>query len=390
MNWHQQLSLSLEQAESDHLRRSRNLLDGPQGPKVQIDGAELSNFCSNDYLGFASHPKIKKAVIDAAKEWGVGSGSSHLVCGHQGLTESFEQDFAAFVGAESALLFSTGYMANFAVLNSFVDRDALIFQDKFNHASLIDAGRLSRAGFNRYQHGDMNYLEQQLKAAGEKPTLVATDAVFSMDGDLAPLEQLSEFSMRYDALTYFDDAHGFGVLGNQGRGSLNSVGLAPTGNRLLLATLGKALGSFGAVVAGDKVFTDTLIQKARPYIYTTALPPTVVAASSAALGLMQEEDWRFQHLHSLIKIFRNSVATLGLHLMDSQTAIQPILVGDNQAALDCSNKLKDLGFLVTAIRPPTVPNGTARLRITLSAAHTEADVASLVEALKQLQKSDLL
>jgi 8-amino-7-oxononanoate synthase len=390
MTWHQRLAADLEQAETDHLRRFRQSSDGPQGPKIQINGQELTNFCSNDYLGFANHPKIKQAVIDATNKWGVGSGSSHLVCGHQDLTESFEQDFASFVGAESALLFSTGYMANFAVLNSFSDAGSLILQDKLNHASLIDAGRLSRAAFSRYQHGDMGFLEQQLKKAGDKPVLIATDAVFSMDGNLAPLEQLSGFSDRYGALTYFDDAHGFGVLGNQGRGSLNSAGLAPTGNRLMLATLGKALGSFGAVVAGDKVFIDTLIQLARPYIYTTALPPTVVAASAAGLGLMQEEDWRFSHLQKLIKVFRESVGSLGLNLMDSQTAIQPILVGDNQAALDCSKQLRDLGFLVTAIRPPTVPNGTARLRITLSAAHTQADIENLIGALKQLQKDGAL
>lgn len=390
MTWHQRLAADLEQAEIDHLRRRRQSSDGPQGPKIRIAGQELTNFCSNDYLGFANHPKIKQAVIDAANKWGVGSGSSHLVCGHQELTESFEQDFATFVGAQSALLFSTGYMANFAVLNSFSDSDSLIIQDKLNHASLIDAGRLSRAKLSRYQHGDMEYLEQQLKKAGDKPVLLATDAVFSMDGGLAPLEQLSEFSDRYGTLTYFDDSHGFGVLGNQGRGSLNSAGLAPTGNRLMLATLGKALGSFGAVVAGDKVFIDTLIQKARPYIYTTALPPTVVAASSAALGLMQEEDWRFSHLHQLIQVFRESVGAMGLNLMDSNTAIQPILVGDNQGVLDCSQKLRDLGFLVTAIRPPTVPNGTARLRITLSAAHTQEDLENLIGALKQLQKEGAL
>jgi|TARA_B110000483_G_scaffold70401_3_gene87962 8-amino-7-oxononanoate synthase len=390
MTWHQRLTADLEQAEIDHLRRFRQSSDGPQGPKIQIHGQELTNFCSNDYLGFANHPKIKQAVIDAANKWGVGSGSSHLVCGHQDLTESFEQDFASFVGAESALLFSTGYMANFAVLNSFSDAGSLIMQDKLNHASLIDAGRLSRAIFSRYQHGDMGFLEQQLKKAGDKPVLIATDAVFSMDGDLPPLEQLSGLSDRYGALLYFDDAHGFGVLGNQGRGSLNSAGLAPTGNRLMLATLGKALGSFGAVVAGDKVFIDTLIQLARPYIYTTALPPTVVAASAAGLGLMQEEDWRFSHLRKLIKVFRESVGSLELNLMDSQTAIQPILVGDNQAALDCSKQLRDLGFLVTAIRPPSVPNGTARLRITLSAAHTQADIENLIGALKQLQKDGAL
>lgn len=390
MNWHQQLAANLQSAEKAHLRRHRNILEGAQGPQVRIGEERLTNFCSNDYLGFANHPKLIEATVEAAKKWGVGSGASHLVCGHQQLAEQFEQDFADFVGAESSLLFSTGYMANFAVVNSFFDREGLILQDKFNHASLVDAGRLSRARFMRYAHSDMGTLQKQLSQAGDQPTLIASDAVFSMEGDIAKLQAISDLAESHNALAYFDDAHGFGVLGDQGRGSLNAVGLAPTENRILLSTLGKAMGSFGAVVAGDKVFIDTLIQKARPYIYTTALPPNVIAASAAGLELMVNEDWRFAHLQRLIQSFRAEAKAIGLRLLESTTPIQPILVGGNQRTLECSERLRALGFLVTAIRPPTVPEGSARLRITLSAAHSEEQIAQLIGALSELKKMELL
>lgn len=393
MDWHRQLASELEVAESHHLRRARNLVSSPQGPQIFVDGSAdgmLINFCSNDYLGFANHPKLIEASVTAAKNWGVGSGASHLVCGHQDVAERFETDFAEFVGAEAALLFSTGYMANFAVLNAFFDRDGLILQDKLNHASLIDAGRLSRATLQRYSHSDMGALESRLGDSAGKPSLIATDAVFSMDGDLAHLSAISELATSYGALAYFDDAHGFGVLGEQGRGSLNSLGLSPGGNSLMLATLGKALGSFGAVVAGDRVFIDTLIQKARPYIYTTALPPTVIATSTAALSLLAEEDWRRVYLTQLIRDFREQAESLGLNLMESNTPIQPLIVGDNQNALECSEKLRQCGILVTAIRPPTVPDGSARLRITLSAAHSEEHLAKLLDALSELKKEGLL
>ena len=390
MNWHQRLAADLQVAESEHLRRRRNILKGPQGPEVLLGEDKLLNFCSNDYLGFANHAKLIEASVNAAKEWGVGSGASHLVCGHQQIAEQFEQDFASFVGAEAALLFSTGYMANFAVITSFFDRDGLILQDKSNHASLIDAGRLSRAKLLRYAHADMEILGRQLSQSEPRSTLIASDAVFSMEGDIAPLKQISALAESNGALAYFDDAHGFGVLGDQGRGSLNSVGLEPTGNRIVLATLGKAMGSFGAMVAGDKVFIDTLIQKARPYIYTTALPASVIAASAAGLKLMIEEDWRFTHLQQLVERFRFEAKNLDLELMDSTTPIQPILVGDNQKAIQCSEHLKELGFLVTAIRPPTVPRGSARLRITISAAHSEEHINRLLEALSQLKKMELL
>jgi 8-amino-7-oxononanoate synthase len=392
VNWHQQLAADLQSAEQNHLRRYRNILAGPQGPEISVQGQKLINFCSNDYLGFANHAKLVDSVVKAANKWGVGSGASHLVCGHQEITEQFEQDFADFVGAEAALLFSTGYMANFAVLNSFFDREGLILQDKLNHASLIDAGRLSRAPMRRYAHADISDLERQLTSRTNRnqPTFIATDAVFSMDGDIAPLLEISDLAQSHDALAYFDDAHGFGVLGEQGRGSLSRLGLAPTENRIMLATMGKAMGSFGAVVAADKVFIDTLIQKARPYIYTSALPPTVVAANAAAIALMVEEDWRFDHLQRLICQFRTEAKSRDLQLMESATAIQPVVIGDNQKAMECSARLKELGFLVTAIRPPTVPVGSARLRITLSAAHSEDQISQLFGALSVLKNEGLL
>ena len=389
MNWHQQLASELEAAEAQHLRRVRNVVSSPQGPEISLD-RQLINFCSNDYLGFANHPKLIEAAVAAAKKWGVGSGASHLVCGHQELAEDFERDFADFVGAEAALLFSTGYMANFAVINAFFDREGVILQDKLNHASLIDAGRLSRASLQRYSHSDMDSLESRLRELADKPALMATDAVFSMDGDLADLSSISSLAESYGALAYFDDAHGFGVLGVQGRGSLNSQNLRPRGNNLMLATMGKALGSFGAVVAGDQVFVDTLIQKARPYIYTTALPPTVIATNAAALSLLVEEGWRRDHLHTLINGFREEAKSIGLELMESDTPIQPLIVGDNSRALECSAKLREAGILVTAIRPPTVPEGSARLRITLTAAHSEDHLRQLLEALSKLKSEGLL
>lgn len=389
MNWHQQLASELEAAEAQHLRRVRNVVSSPQGPEISLD-RQLINFCSNDYLGFANHPKLIEAAVAAAKKWGVGSGASHLVCGHQELAEDFERDFADFVGAEAALLFSTGYMANFAVINAFFDREGVILQDKLNHASLIDAGRLSRASLQRYSHSDMDSLESRLRELADKPALIATDAVFSMDGDLADLSSISSLAESYGALAYFDDAHGFGVLGVQGRGSLNSQNLRPRGNNLMLATMGKALGSFGAVVAGDQVFVDTLIQKARPYIYTTALPPTVIATNAAALSLLVEEGWRRDHLHTLIKSFREEAKSIGLELMESDTPIQPLIVGNNSRALECSAKLREAGILVTAIRPPTVPEGSARLRITLTATHSEDHLRQLLEALSKLKSEGLL
>ena len=394
MDWHRYLAEQLRQAESRYLGRRRKLLDSPQGRTVKVEGKLLTNFCSNDYLGFAKHPKIAEAVASAAKDWGVGSGSSHLVCGHQRINQDFENRFAGFVGAESALLFSTGYMANFAVLNSFFDRQGVILQDKLNHASLLDAGRLSRSEFSRYKHMDMVDLQGKLKLAVDKtnqdrkPVILATDAVFSMDGCIAPLKELSDLAQANGVLAYFDDAHGFGVLGDLGKGSLNSQNISPSGNNLMLSTMGKALGSFGAVVSGDKVFIDSLIQNARPYIYTTALPPTVVAANQAALSLLESGDGALPRLHSNIQYFRQGIESVGLNLMNSATAIQPILLGDNEIALHWSLKLRDMGFLVVAIRPPTVPAGSARLRITLSATHTREDIDRLVYALAELQSSD--
>ena len=389
MDWHKKLSAQLKVAESQYLLRSRKVIDSAQDRQVMLDGQSLINFSSNDYLGFANDPKIAEAVSQAASKWGCGSGSSHLVCGHQSINQQFEAEFADFVGAEAALLFSTGYMANLGVLNSFFDREALILEDKLNHASLIDAARLSRAEFRRYKHANILELEKLLESTA-RPSCIATDSVFSMDGDIAPLGKISALAESHGALCYFDDAHGFGVLGDKGRGSLDHCGLSPTGNHILLATMGKAMGSFGAVVAADKVFIDSLIQSARPYIYTTALPPTVVAANLASLRLLQEEAWRIEHLGKLITHFQKNLSDMGLRLMESQTAIQPLIIGDNEKALACSEFLRERGFLVTAIRPPTVPVGSARLRISLSAAHSIEDIDGLCVALDQLKTQGLL
>ena len=391
VNQRQRIAAALEAADVSHLRRRRQSLQSPQGTRVQIDGRELLNFCSNDYLGYAKRAEIIEAVAQGARRWGSGSGASHLVCGHQHPTDQLEERFADFVGAEAALMFSTGYMANLAILQAFSERGGLILEDKLNHASLIDGAQLSRAQLKRYRHADATHLQSLLRAAGEPPSLmIATDTVFSMDGDMAPLQDIADAAIASDALCLFDDAHGFGVLGSQGRGSLQDAGIALGGNQLMLATLGKSMGNFGALVAGDRLLIDSLIQRARPYIYTTALPPAVVCGSLAALELLQCGDSAPQNLQLRIDEFRQRAEDLQLNFMASHSAIQPLIVGDNQLALSCAAALRERGILASAIRPPTVPEGTARIRFTLSAAHTSLDLDQLFNALKTLQKSGLL
>lgn len=386
----QQLHDQLHQRQSQHLLRRRAVVSSPVGKTAQLDGRQLTVFCSNDYLGLANHPRLIEASQKAAADYGVGSGASHLVCGHSHLHNELEQYFAAMTGRDAALLFSTGYMANLAVISALLGKQDAVFEDRLNHASLLDGGLMSGARFQRFLHNDTGQLQLKLVKSAARRKLVCVDGVFSMDGDIAPLNALAETASTHDALLMVDDAHGFGVLGEHGRGVTDLAGLNQQQVPILMCTLGKAVGSFGALVAGPQVLIDTLIQYARPYIYTTALPPTVAGAALAGLKLIDEESWRRRHLAELVAHFRKEADLLGLPLMASETAIQPLTIGDDQKALQWQNWLAQQGFWVSAIRPPTVPSGTARLRITFSAAHSLDDVDALLEVLaKGRQQADL-
>ncbi|MDC0084584.1 8-amino-7-oxononanoate synthase [Oceanospirillaceae bacterium] len=384
------LSAELNQRKLDHLYRKRNSHDGPQTPQLKINGQTLLAFCSNDYLGLANHPALISAAQNACVDYGLGSGASHLVAGHTEVHHELEEALARLTQRPRALLFSSGYMANMGVLSSLLDRQDAVYQDRLNHASLLDGGLLSAAKFQRYRHQDLSDLQRQLDKTQARRHLVATDAVFSMDGDTALLKPLSQLCCAQQAWLMIDDAHGFGVLGPDGGGSAIAQGLTTDDCPIYMATLGKALGSYGAFVAGSDVLIETLIQFSRNYIYTTALPPAIAAASLAAVKLLQHEVWRQQHLNHLIRLFKQQAEHLRLPLMPSGTAIQPLLIGSSEMALRLSESLKEMGFLVTAIRPPTVPKNTARLRITLSAAHTENHLQQLLAALLKLQHQGLL
>ncbi|WP_267226022.1 8-amino-7-oxononanoate synthase [Dyella silvae] len=374
---------SAERAQAGLLRRLRTI-EHADGAWVQSQGRRLLSFCSNDYLGLAQHPALIDALKRAADDNGVGSGSAHLICGHRTAHAELEEALAAWTGRERALLFSTGYMANLGVMQALLQRDDLCVQDKLNHACLLDGAQLAGAELKRYPHADVEAAARQLASHTDTAALLATDGVFSMDGDIAPLGDLAALCRQENATFMVDDAHGLGVLGAQGEGSVTAAGLGQNEVPVLMATLGKALGCSGAFVAGSAALIDGLVQSARTYIYTTAMPPALAAATLAAVTLAQTESWRRNKLHTLIARFRQGAAQLGLPLMPSPTAIQPLLLGDARMALDASEALERQGFLVTAIRPPTVPQGKARLRITLSAAHEEADVDRLLEALSGL------
>ena len=374
------LEAGLARRRQDHLYRQRLTLQSAQGPVVQLDGRQYLNFCSNDYLGLAAHPRVIAAFQRAAAQYGVGSGASHLVCGHSTLHHQLEEALAEFTGRPRALLFSSGYMANMGILMTLLRRGDHVFEDRLNHASLLDGGLHSGARFQRFTHNDVAALERKLaKASGVK--LAVVDGVFSMDGDSAPLPALAAACARQDAWLMVDDAHGFGVMGERGAGSTELAGLDCSGAQVLMATLGKALGTAGAFVAGTETLIEALIQQARTYIYTTALPPAIAAASLESLGLLREESWRRQHLAHLIRRFRHGAGQLDLPLMNSGSAIQPLLVGDAATAVTLSARLGQRGLLIGAIRPPTVPAGTSRLRITLSAGHSEDQVDQLLEQL---------
>jgi 8-amino-7-oxononanoate synthase len=378
------LQLALDKRKDEGLLRQRRLLDSPQAEHIVANNQPYLSFCSNDYLGLANHPKLIAAMQKAAGDSGVGSGASNLITGHHRYHDDLEKQLAKFVGLPAALLFSTGYMANIGVLGALVGRGDAIFADKLNHACLNDGGYYSLAEFNRFAHNDVAALEILLKASAAKHKLIAVDAVFSMDGDIAPLAEYLALCEKYDAYLYVDDAHGFGVLGKHGEGSLNHLNLQSP-RIIMMATLGKAAGVAGAFVAGEKVVIDYLIQTAKSYVYSTPAPPALSATLSASVSLIEQGDDLRAHLHSLITYFKDNLNCKKWQLMPSETSIQPLLVGGNQDALDLSEYLQTRGMLVPAIRPPTVPVGTARLRISISAAHSLDNIQNLITAIHQAE-----
>ncbi|MCG9096037.1 8-amino-7-oxononanoate synthase [Laribacter hongkongensis] len=378
------LAAGLAALDAASRRRRRPLVTTPQGPHLTVDGRDYLAFASNDYLGLANHPALVAALQEGAAHFGAGAGASHLVSGHLAPHDAAETALAAFLGREAALLFSSGYQANVGVIGALVGRDDAVFADRLAHASLLDGCLLSRAEFQRFRHNDLADLERRLAASTAPAKLIAVDAVYSMDGDEAPLAALLALAERFDAWLYVDDAHGFGVLGPQGRGTLAAHGVAPHPRLVQLATFGKAAGLAGAAVAADAQVIDWLVNTARTAIFTTAMPPALAHALTAMLALVEPADAARARLAGHVATLRAGCAAAGLRLLPSRTAIQPVLIGSDADAVAASLALREAGLWVPAIRPPTVPPGTARLRVSLSAAHTETDVAQLAAQLSQI------
>ena len=374
------LQAQLDQRHKQFLYRHRTHVASGRDSVLQVEGKSLVNFCSNDYLGLAGHPDIASALKAAVDQYGTGSGASHLISGHSAAHQQLEEQLAEFTGRPRALLFSTGYMANMGVINALVGRHDLVLEDQLNHASLLDGGHLCRADYKRYKHNNMQQLDYLLEQSTASRKLIVTDGVFSMDGDLAPLPEMSALAAQHSGWLMVDDAHGMGVLGATGGGIVEQHGLTVEQVPVLMGTLGKSFGTFGAFIAGSEALIETLIQFARTYIYTTALPPAIACASSASLQIVRREHWRREHLQSLIQRFRAGAEQLGLQLMDSQTPIQPVLINNDQRVMEINQQLRSKGFMVGAIRPPTVPAGSGRLRITLSASHSRQQIDQLLDA----------
>ncbi len=392
-SWLDEFPARLAELDAAHLRRKRRVVLPESGARLTVDGQSMLAFCSNDYLGLATHPALVQAACEGAQAYGVGAGASPLVSGHSAANAALEQELAAFVGLPRALYFYAGYATNIGIVPALVGAGDAIFSDALNHACLIDGARLSRAQIHRYAHADLDALANELARSEAPRKLVISDAVFSMDGDSADIAALLALCERHDALLLLDDAHGFGVLGPQGRGSLAAAGLhgARASRRVLyMATLGKAAGVAGAFVAGDEALIEWLLQKTRSYIFATAAPALLASALRASLKVIEQDEWRRAHLQRLIARLRDGLTSglrgSGWQLSASQTAIQPLLIGPNDQSLAVMEGLRARGIWVPAIRPPTVPEGTARLRIALSAAHSEADVGQLIEALAALAK----
>ena len=380
-------SKALQQRQLDGLYRRRRITQGPQQVESVIDGKQCLAFSSNDYLGLANHPKILSAMHDGIDQYGCGSGASHLMNGHSCAHHELEEQLAEFLQRPRALLFSSGYLANLGVIAALTTKGDRVYEDRLNHASLIDGGLLSGARLIRYDHADADSLQQKLDKDFSGQQLVVTDGVFSMDGDIAPLPALKDCCRDSQALLMVDDAHGIGVLGHQGRGSLEHFSMSASDVPILMGTLGKSFGCSGAFVAANEEIIETLINHARSYIYTTALAPALAVAASASLGLLQQDNWRREKLKDLIKQFKHGAEQLGLQLLPSMTPIQAVIIGDSQSAVDWSEALWQQNIHVPAIRPPTVEQGQARLRVSLSAAHEDHHIERLLHAFERINHS---
>ncbi len=379
----------LTQRKVDNLYRQQRISDSPQQPEMLVDGRLLKVFCSNDYLGLANHPDVIHAFQQGAKTYGVGSGSAHLVNGHFRVHHELEEALAHCLGRERVVLFSSGFAANLSVMDVFCDKNSSVLQDRLNHASLLDGARLAGAYSRRYHHADMQHLEHLLQRLPTERRMladypmIASDSVFSMDGDQAPMKQLVDLAQQYQSWLYIDDAHGMGVLG-QGYGVIREECLDADAVPLLMTTFGKALGTAGAAVSGSEELMHYLLNRARPWIFTTAMPPAIASATLKSIELLETESWRIGHLHMLIAAFKQGMSDQSWQLISSDTAIQPILIGSEEKALLLSEKLLTYGILVSAIRHPTVAKNQARLRITLSASHTLKDIEYLLNVLDEL------
>jgi 8-amino-7-oxononanoate synthase len=374
----------LDKLERRSMYRRRRVVDSPQGRELVVAGRRLLNFSSNAYLGLASDVRLREAFKQGVDRWGVGAGASHLVCGHTTAHQELEEALAKITGRPRALFFSSGYAANLGVINALVGAPDSVFEDRLNHASLLDGGWISRAKFEFYDHLSADDLDTRLAAAESGRRLIVSDAVFSMDGDRCPLAELVRVSDQHAAWLMIDDAHGFGVIGDNGAGSVDPAVFGTRQVPVLMATLGKAIGTSGAFVAGDDSLIEFLLQRARNYIYTTALPAAIAVATLKSLQIVADESWRREKLSELIQYFRAGARELGIKVLPSDTPIQPVIVGDAGATIAASQALESRGIMITAIRPPTVPQGTSRLRITLTAAHTHADVDRLVTAIGEV------
>jgi 8-amino-7-oxononanoate synthase len=380
-----ELKTQLQQRKADDLYRQRRLIGSAQGRMLEVDGKALLNFSSNDYLGLANDDRVRQALVDGASRWGAGSGSSHLICGHTEAHHRLEEALAEYTDRPRCLLFASGYAANIGTINALTGRGDYIFEDRLNHASLLDGGLISGARFQRFGHRDTAELGNKLQhaATGGGRRLVVTDGVFSMDGAVCDIATTAAAARQHDAWLMVDDAHGFGVVGKNGRGLVDADDFGTDDVQVLIGTLGKAFGTQGGFVAGSEILIETLIQSARTYIYSTALPAAVAEATLVSLQIAQQEHWRRERLNQHVAHFRSGAKQLGLQLMESATPIQPVLLGDERNALTMSKALEKQGILVSAIRPPTVPKGTSRLRITLTAVHESADIDRLLQAFEQ-------
>ena len=379
----EEIHAQLKQLDESQSLRTRRTLNGPQGVQVTLDDSDYLSFCSNDYLGLANDPRVVTAAVDALQQHGVGSGASQMISGYSTQHASFEKELAYFLGVERVLLFSSGYLANLGVVSALSSRHSAVFSDRLNHASLIDAAKLSDAKHQRYRHRDHQGLERLLQKTDATNKLILSDGVFSMEGSIAPLAELIALKKEHHALLLIDDAHGLGVLGEKGIGSAEQLQVNPEDIDLLIGTFGKAFGSSGAFVAGKHDLLEYIMQKARSLIYTTAAPAALIAACAKSLDIIQNEPTRRGRLQDNIAYYREQIKRLQQPSLDSISAIQSIVLGDNDTVIRLSQQLAAEGILVLPIRPPTVPANSARLRITLSSEHSKVDIDRLITALQQ-------